>query len=319
LKNNAKIIYLGTPAFAVTPLKAMVEAGYNVVAVVTNPDAEVGRKRVLTPPPVKEYALSVGIPVYQYRSIRKEGVKDMQAFGPVLMITCAFGQILSQEIIDIPTFGIYNLHGSLLPKYRGASPIQSAIIAGESVTGITVMKTDIGLDTGDVLLTKEVSIERETAGELFEKLSPVAAEALLTALPEILSGTPCLTPQNGKDATLTKTFKKEQALICWNASAKEIDCFVRGLNPWPVAFSYCKGEVVKIYFGTPLEEPSFQEESSSHAIGEIVRADKTGVYVQTAKGVYRIEKLQFVGGKPLTAAEAVNGRKIAVGDVFTAE
>ncbi|MBQ5801718.1 MAG: methionyl-tRNA formyltransferase, partial [Clostridia bacterium] len=207
------------------------------------------------------------------------------------------------------------LHGSLLPKYRGASPIQSAIIAGESVTGITVMKTDIGLDTGDVLLTKEVFIERETAGELFEKLSPVAADALLTALPQILSGTPCLTPQNGKDATLTKTFKKEQALICWNASAKEIDCFVRGFNPWPVAFSYCKGEVVKIYFGTPVKE----EVSSTATVGEVIRADKTGVYVQTAKGVYRIEKLQFVGGKSLTAAEAVNGRKIAVGDVFTAE
>ena len=150
MKNNAKIIYLGTPAFAVAPLKAMVEAGYNVIAVVCNPDAEVGRKRILTPPPVKEYAASVGIPVYQYHSIRKEGVSDMQALSPDLMVTCAFGQILSQEIIDIPTFGIYNLHGSLLPKFRGASPIQSAIIAGETLTGIT--RTTIEYASGNTVV-----------------------------------------------------------------------------------------------------------------------------------------------------------------------
>ena len=147
------------------------------------------------------------------------------------------------------------------------------------------------------------------------KLSPVAAQALLTALPQILSGAPTLTSQQEDLATLTKTFKKEQALICWNAPAETIDCFIRGLNPWPVAFSLCRGEVVKIYFGTPVKE----EVSSTATVGEGIRADKTGIYVQTASGVYRIEKLQFVGGKPLTAAEAVNGRKIAVGDVFSAQ
>ena len=164
-----KVVYMGTPDFAVEPLKALVNStDFQVLAVVCNHDKPVGRKQVLTAPPVKEYALSVGIPVYQYDKIRNEGVEDLRALNPDVIVTCAFGQILSSEIIDIPKFGVINVHASLLPKYRGASPIHFAILNGEKTTGVTIMKTDVGIDTGDTLIFEQTQIgDEETCGELF--------------------------------------------------------------------------------------------------------------------------------------------------------
>ncbi|MBO7186816.1 MAG: methionyl-tRNA formyltransferase, partial [Clostridia bacterium] len=167
-----KIVYLGTPDFAEKPLEKLIENGYEVVAVITQPDKPVGRKRIITPPPVKVLALNHGIKVYQYDKISKEGVEDLKALKPDLMITCAFGQILSQEVLDIPKLGTINVHASLLPKYRGSSPIQWAVINGEKVTGVTIMMTSLGIDEGDIVLQEELVIkENETAGELFDRLS----------------------------------------------------------------------------------------------------------------------------------------------------
>ncbi len=307
---QAKIVYLGTPDFAVAPLQALVENGYNIIAVVTNPDKPVGRKQILTPPPVKEYALSQGIPVYQYAKIRAEGLTDMRSLAPDLMITCAFGQILSQELLDIPPFGVYNIHGSLLPKYRGASPIQAAVLSGEKETGITVMKTDIGVDTGDMLLSKKIPVGRHSSASLFQELSPLGAEAILEAMPLILSGNPTLEKQEESLATLTKTIKKEQAEICWDQPAEKVDDFVRGMYDWPVAFTHLNGEVVKILEGEPLSLAHTEKS------GAVVSADKRGIIVACKTDAFVIKRLQFTGGKPLTAADAVNGRKVAQGNVF---
>jgi len=290
-----------------------VENGCRVIAVVTNPDKPVGRKQILTPPPVKEYALSQGIPVYQYTKIRAEGVLDMRFLAPDLMITCAFGQILSQEILDIPPLGVYNIHGSLLPKYRGASPIQAAILSGEKETGVTIMKTDIGVDTGDMLLSKKIPVERHSSASLFQELSALGAEALLEAMPLILSGNPTLVKQEESLATLTKTIKKEQAEICWNQSAEGVDNFVRGMYDWPVAFTHLNGEIVKILEGEPLTFAHTQKP------GTVLSADKRGIAVACEKDAFFIKRLQFTGGKPLTAADAVNGRKVALGNVFGKE
>ena len=179
-----RIVFLGTPEFAVPSLKRVLEDGYTVAAVVTQPDRPVGRKQVLTPSPVKAFAAEKQIPVFQYEKIRKEGVGDLRALAPDLMITCAFGQILSQEILDIPKFGVVNVHASLLPKYRGSAPIQWAVINGEKKTGITIMQTEAGVDTGSILLQKELEIgANETAGELSERLSLLGADAIGEALP----------------------------------------------------------------------------------------------------------------------------------------
>lgn len=308
MKTDCKIVFLGTPDFSVKPLSALVENGYDVIAVVCNPDKPVGRKQILTAPPVKIFAEKNGISVYQYKCIRKEGVEDMKALAPDLMITCAFGQILSQEILDIPRLGVYNVHGSLLPKYRGASPVQSAILAGEKETGVTIMKTDVGVDTGDMLLSRSIQIGRETADELFEKLSVLGAEALLSAMPEICGGSPALIPQKEEEATHTAMLKKEDAEIDWNGSAEKIDCFIRALCGWPVAFTKYRGEPVKIYYGTPTE--------GKGKPGEILSVNKEGVTVACHSGALRVEKLQFPGGKVLSASEVKSGGKILSGSFF---
>ena len=193
-----RIVFLGTPDFSVEPLKRIVEnSNHQVVAVVCNKDKPVGRKKILTPPPVKAYALSKGIPVFQYDKIRLEGVNDVKNLNPDLMITCAFGQILSKEILDIPLKGVINIHASLLPKYRGASPIHYAILNGEKTTGITIMKTDVGIDTGDVMFSKEIQIlENETCGQLFERLSVLGAECIIDALNLMDNDRATFTPQN---------------------------------------------------------------------------------------------------------------------------
>ena len=185
-----KIVYLGTPNFAVAPLMRLIESKKNnIVAVVTNNDKPVGRKGIITPPPVKVLAQKYNIPVYQYDKIRVEGVEDLKNLKPDIMITCAFGQILSKEILDIPRFGVMNIHASLLPKYRGASPIHYAILNGETETGITIMKTDVGIDTGDILISEKIKIgDAETCGELFDRLSNLGADLIEKALDLILDG-----------------------------------------------------------------------------------------------------------------------------------
>lgn len=304
-----RIVYLGTPDFAVEPLKAVCEyKNAEVIAVVCNRDKPVGRKKIMTAPPVKVYAQSLGIPVYQYDKIRKEGVSDMLALKPDLMITCAFGQILSQEIIDIPKLGVINIHASLLPKYRGASPINYAILNGEKQTGITVMKTDVGIDTGATLLQKRLNIgERETAGELFQRLSVLGAEAITEALALIENGTAVFVPQDDLSATYSKIIKKEDALIDFNAKAEDIVNLVRAYNPAPVAYAFYKGEAVKIY--------SAEVSPLSGAAGRVVSSDGE-LIVAAGEGAVKIKTIQKAGGKVMSVGDFLRGNKISVGDMF---
>ncbi len=303
-----RIVYLGTPDFAVLPLENLIKAGHEILAVVTNPDKPVGRKKILTAPPVKVVAESHGIKVFQYSKIRNEGVEDLRALNPDLMITCAFGQILSKEIIDIPRYGIINIHASLLPLYRGASPIHNAILNGDKKTGVTIMKTDVGLDTGDILMQREVDIlDDETCGELFDKLSILGAEMIVDVIPLIENGKITPIKQDGEKATLTKIFKKEDALISWEDSAERIVNKVRALNPSPVAFTMLNGLPFKIY--------TAKTSSLKGECGTILRADKEFII---ACGDFSVSllKVQKAGGNAMNIADFLRGNKFTVGEKF---
>lgn len=305
-----RIVFLGTPDFAVKPFENIIENGYNVVAAVTNPDKPVGRKQTITACPVKETALRHGIPVYQYTKIRNEGVEDLKALNPDLMVTCAFGQILSQEILDIPTIGTINIHASLLPKYRGSSPIQWAIINGEKVTGITIMFTDVGVDTGDIILQDELQIEdTDTAGTLFDKLSVLGSRSVIKALEAIETGTYTRTKQDETKATHTKFFNKKSGLLDFNKTADEIVNLVRGLNPWPVAYFMYKNEKIQVYTAENKNSDYNAEP------GTVVSADKkNGLIVNVNGGSVRLKTLKKSGGKLMPDTDFLNGNRILPGE-----
>lgn len=299
-----KAIYLGTPDFSVNPLLKLLERKdlVQVIAVVTNHDKPVGRKQILTACPVKEVALKHGIPVYQYNKIRSEGVEDIRALNPDIMITCAFGQILSQALLDIPKMGVINVHASLLPKYRGASPIHYAILNGESKTGVTIMKTDIGIDTGDMLLSKEISIgEEETMGELFERLSHLGADCLIEGLELMVSGNARFIKQDHSKATHSKIIVKTDAKIDWTKTPIEIKNLVRAFNPAPVAYCDLNGQPLKVY-----------KVSLSNGVGEygqIIDSDKK-LEVACKDGSIIIERLQKAGGKQMDVKDFLAGNKL---------
>ena len=303
-----RIVYLGTPDFAVKPLEKLIEKGYEIVAVCTNKDKPVGRKQVLTPCPVKQVALNYRIKVFQYDKIRIEGVDDLKSLNADLFITCAFGQILSQEILDIPKYGTFNIHGSLLPKYRGASPIQWSVLNGDKITGITVMRTDIGIDTGDIIYQQKVDIEEnETSGELFEKLSVLGADCIVKTLELLEQGKIEYKKQDDENATLTKMLKKEDAEIDFNRTCDEVHNFVRGMNPWPVAFIKYNGEVLKIFKTT--------KGVLTGVPGQVLKADsKIGLEVATKTGSVVIKEIQKPGSKKMDIADFLRGNKINEGD-----
>lgn len=300
-----RIAFMGTPEFAVPSLKALYEAGHET-AVFTQPDRAKGRGYNVQFPPVKEYALSVGLPVFQFERIKRpEGVAAIREFAPELMVTAAFGQILSAEILSIPTHGCINVHGSLLPKYRGAAPIQAAIINGETVTGITTMLTDVGLDTGDMLMRREVEIlPDETYGELYDRLADVGAEVLLETIERLLDGTLIRTPQDHSKATKCGTIKKEDALIDFSQPAAAVHNLIRGLNPQPTAYTYLDGKILKLW-RTKLSDIEPMGE-----IGQCTADRKKGLFVRTGDGMLEITELQLQGGKRMDAKTYLNGKNL---------
>ncbi len=304
-----RIVYLGTPEFATLPLEKLHNIkGVEIIAVVTNKDKPVGRKHILTSPPVKEMAIKYSIPVFQYDKIRVEGVEDIKRLAPDLMVTCAFGQILSKEILDIPRLGVINIHASLLPKYRGASPINYAILNGEKVTGITIMKTDVGIDTGDMIYKKEIAIgEEETAGELFSRLSILGAECIEKVILDLLDGKINLTKQNEEEATYTKIIKKELAKIDFNKSAEEIVNQIRAFNPSPVAYAMLNNEPFKIF--------KAKETNESGEAGKVIVSDKRLV-IACGKGAIELLKVQKCGGKTLDIKDFILGNKLPLGTEF---
>lgn len=302
---------MGTPEFSVAPLKKIVEEGkHEVIAVCTNPDKPTGRKQILTACPVKVYAQSVGIPVYQYKRIREEGVGDLKSLVPDIIVTCAFGQILSAEIIDIPKFGVINVHASLLPKYRGASPIHYAILNGETKTGVTVMKTDIGIDTGDMIAKRETDIfPEETCGELFDRLSILGSEMIGGVLDGIERGEVSYIKQDDSQATYSKIIKKEDANIDFSKDAKSIVNLVRAFNPSPIAYAFLDGQPLKIYKASVGKSV----ETRYNDFGKVVSTDGGKIEVACNGGTVLIDSLQKSGGKMMLAKDFLNGNKDVLG------
>lgn len=310
-----KIVYAGTPRFAVAPLKKIIEEGYGVAGVVVQPDKPQGRKGILAPPPVKAFALERGLTVFQPQKIRAE-TDALKALGGDILITCAYGQILTQEVLDLFPLGVWNIHASLLPKYRGASPIQSAVLNGERETGVTVMKTALGLDTGDMLLALKTEIgAAETYGELSERLSQLGAEAVVKALPLIESGNYTLEKQDEARASVVRKITKEQAKIDFSRSADEIVNLVRGMNPEPAAFSFLGELRLNVYRAEAASRPEGTENARE---GEILSdGPKQGFLVACKGGAVKLTEVQAAGGKRMRGADFLNGRKAEKGQVFS--
>ena len=304
-----KIIYFGTPDFAVKPLEKLIE-NFEVVAVVTQPDRPVGRSNRPVPCAVKHCALEHNIPVLQYEKIRVEGVEDLKQLNADIMVSCAYGQIFSKEILDITPLGMYNIHGSILPKYRGSAPIQWSIINGEEYCGITILKTDVGMDDGDILLTKPVRIEEnETSGELFDRLSVVGADAIVEAIKLIESGNYTLTPQNPNEATICKMLKPEMSTLDFSKSAQEVVNMIHGINPWPVAKVEIAGSMFKVFRAKVRKD-------FSGNVGEVlVASNKQGLIIGCGKDSVEFDEIQPNNGKKMTAKSYLNGKVIPVGEI----
>lgn len=308
-----KIVYAGTPEFAVAPLKKLYENGCNIVAVITQEDKPQGRKMTLTPPPVKVFAEQNNIPVYQFAKIR-DNIEILKSLNADYMITCAYGQILTQEVIDCFK-GIFNIHASLLPKYRGASPVQSAVLNGEKTTGVTIMKTDIGLDTGDILLQKSVDIlNGETYGELLTRLSIVGADAILEAVKLIESGNFALTKQDNSKATVVRKINKMMAQINFADTTFNVLNLIWGMNPSPIAYCYLNGVALNVY---NAEKTEFLPEYQGKIFGEALEVSaKKGIIVKTLDGAVKLSEVQLAGGKKMKATDFANGKKIEKGYIF---
>lgn len=301
-----KMVFAGTPAFAVPALRAAAKQ-FDVAAVLTQPDRPQGRKRVLTPSPVKQAALELGIPVLQPERLRTE-LGPLRAVGADLMVTCAYGQILTQETLDLFPLGVWNVHASLLPKYRGAAPIAAAILAGERETGVTIMRTDIGLDTGDMFLKETLPIaEDDTCGTLTEKLSQLGAELLIKALERIKSGDISLEKQ-GEGTLCRKTVRTQ---IDFDRPASEVSALVRALSPAPLAYAKAGEFLLNCY--NACEADGF----AAAPAGTVLAASaKTGLVVSCAQGAVRLTEVQPSGGKRMTDTAFCNGGKCREGDVF---
>ena len=303
-----RIIFAGTPEFAVPPLNALLASTHQVIAVYTQPDRPAGRGRKLTPSPVKQLALEQGIAVYQPINFKeaeaREVIQDLQAD---LMVVVAYGLLLPQQVLDGPRLGCINIHASLLPRWRGAAPIQRAIAAGDSQTGISIMQMEAGLDTGPVHLVRSCPIDSQENGQsLHDRLAQMGAEALLAALP--LLEQPGHRPQAQDDAQAVYAHKlnKDEAFIDWRQSAEVIDRKIRAFNPWPVAQAHYQGEIVRIWRASPLAG-----EQAKAAPGTILGCSKEGVDVATGSGILRITSLQLPGKRAMAVAEFVNAHQLA--------
>ena len=307
-----KIIFMGTPDFSVGTLEALVAAGHEVVLAVTQPDKPKGRGKEMQFTPVKECAIRHNIPVYQPRKVREpECIEELRKYHADIMVVVAFGQILPKEILEMTPYGCVNVHASLLPKYRGAAPIQWSIIDGEAVTGVTTMQMDEGLDTGDMLLKTEVVItEKETGGSLHDKLSEAGARLCVETLKGLEMHTITPVPQGETTTSYAKMLTKELGNIDWTQSAEAIERLIRGLTPWPSAYSNWNGKVMKIW------DAKVSNEESDKEPGTIIKVEKDAFLVQTGKGALQVSELQIPGKKRMDAGAFLRGYQVEVGDVL---
>ena len=307
-----RVIFMGTPDFAVGTLEEIIKAGHEVVLAVTQPDKPKGRGNAMQFPPVKECAIAHEIPVFQPKKIREEeNVEYLRQFQPDIIVVAAFGQILPKSILDMPKFGCINVHASLLPKYRGAAPIQWAILNGDEVTGVTIMRMDVGLDTGDMISKREVVIpDDETGGSLFDKLADIGAKLCVETMEQIEAGNVTYTPQNHEEATHVSMISKELGLIDWNKSAVEIERLIRGLNPWPSAFTKLDGKTFKIWKAKVLPK------NTECSAGCIVSVTKNSLEIQTGEGVLSLLEVQLEGKKRMQIDAFLRGYSVNEGYIL---
>lgn len=314
-----KIVFMGTPDFAVGALEALIEAGHEITAVVTQPDKPKGRSGKLQASPVKECALKYGIAVLQPKRIKTpEAVLELRQYEADVYVVAAFGQILSQEILDIPKYGCLNIHASLLPKYRGASPIQHAIIAGEEKSGVTIMQMDAGLDTGDMLYKKEAEISGEDTFEtLHDKLMVLGGKAIVEALPLLEAGEIIPVKQCDEESCYASLIDKGMGKLDFNQSAVVLDRLIRGMNPWPSAYTFYRGKQLKIWRAAPVDlgaaRSSVQEDSAQES-GVVCAVGKDFIDVTTGEGSLRIYELQLEGKKRMSTHDFLLGVKIQQGE-----
>ena len=307
-----KVIIMGTPDFSVGTLEALVEAGHEVVLAVTQPDKPKGRGKEMQFTPVKECALKYNIPVYQPRRVREpECIEELRKVKADIMVVVAFGQILPKEILEMCEYGCVNVHASLLPKYRGAAPIQWAIIDGEEVTGVTTMQMDEGLDTGDMLLRTEIPMDpKETGGSLHDKLSEAGAKLCVETLKGLKEGTITAIPQGESPTAYAKMLDKQLGNVDWNKDADAIERLIRGLSPWPSAYTNWNDKVMKIWDATAVNEESVATP------GSIVKVEKDAFYVQTGKGLLKVCELQIPGKKRMDAGAFMRGYQVKEGEIL---
>ena len=302
-----KIVFMGTPDFSVGVLERLISDGHEVVGVVTQPDRPVGRKRILTPPPVKVTAEKYGIPVLQPEKIRMDAEVDkVLALNPDLIVTAAFGQILPKRLLDAPKLGCINVHASLLPELRGGAPIHYAIMQGKEKTGVTIMYMVEKLDAGDMLAKVEVPIEeRDHTGSLHDKLSKAGAQLVSETIPKLVNGEITPIKQNEEEATFASNIKREQELIDWTKGGEEIYNHIRGLHPWPVAYTLLNGTVLKVWWGEKVKN------DKQGVPGEVIEIEKDGFIVKTGNNTaIKITDLQLAGKKRMTAEEMLRGTAI---------
>ena len=309
---NMKIIFMGTPRYAEIVLKKLIDSKHQIVAVVCNPDKPVGRKHIITPPETKVLAKNYDIPVYQFNKIRVDGVEKLKSIDADIMVTAAYGQILSQAILDITRFGVYNVHASVLPKYRGSSPIQWSLINGEKNIGVTILKTLAGLDNGPILLTKETPIlPDDTVESLMEKLANIGGDLLLKGLDLLESGKYNLVEQNEEEMTYFPMLKKENSNIDFSQTAEKVSNFVRGMAEWPVAVTNICGVKTKVY---KAQEVFYLENQPFKEWQVVCANNKQGLIVKCGNGSFvRLCEIEPQNGKKMRDTDFLNGRKIAVG------
>lgn len=310
-----KVVFMGTPDFSVPVLQRLLEEKYDVIAVVTQPDRPVGRKKVLTPPPVKVEALKHNIPVYQPEKIRQsEELKTIISLNPDIIVTAAFGQILPKELLDAPKYGCVNVHASLLPELRGGAPIHYSILQGKEKTGITIMYMAEKLDAGDIISVAEVKIEEEdTVGTLHDKLSVVGSDLLAETLPKLLAGEITPIPQKDEEATFAPNLKRSDEKIDWSTSGEEVYNKIRGLNPWPVAFTLYQGKVMKVWAGKKVTK------TEEAAPGTIVEITDQGPVIATGNDTYiQLIEVQPAGKKKMDIGQFLRGAgsKMQVNEVL---
>jgi methionyl-tRNA formyltransferase len=300
-----RIVFAGTPDFAATALKALLDAGYNLVGVYSQPDRPAGRGRKLMPSPVKQVALDAGIPVFQPVSLKPEDAQqELASLKPDVMIVAAYGLILPKAVLDIPTHGCLNIHASLLPRWRGAAPIQRAIAAGDPETGITIMQMDEGLDTGDMLLKTSTPIHADdTGGSLHDRLADMGGKAIVEALVQLANSELAPEPQNDADANYAHKLSKEEGHIDWSRSAIEIERLIRAFNPWPGTFTDLGEQRIRLHQASALDQ------SSDKLPGTVISREREGVEVACGTGTLKVTSVQLPGSKAQSITDLINGGK----------